>query len=237
MTRFNTTRWSLIAEACDEGKRARPALEQLCRDYRPPVLAYVHGHGYSRADAEDLTQEFFARFIEHGWYAVATPERGRFRALLLTALRRFIQNSRAHEHAQKRGGDFRHVALDDQPETAGFASPEQAFMQSWLATVIERARTRLQDEYGSIGRDAQFKHLWPYIDGRADSDELAAIAETLGQRRNTIAVQLHRLRKRLRQLIRLELLATVGSSEDLETELRELRGNLGFDPTASEAAA
>ncbi|MGI8561575.1 MAG: hypothetical protein ACR2J7_09125 [Luteimonas sp.] len=50
-------------------------------------------------------------------------------------------------------------------------------------------------------------------------------------------MQLHRLRKRLRQLIRLELLATVGSSEDLETELRELRGNLGFDPTASEAAA
>ncbi|MDQ3495134.1 MAG: sigma-70 family RNA polymerase sigma factor [Pseudomonadota bacterium] len=237
MTRFNTTRWSLIAEACNDGAGGRPALEQLCRDYRPPVLAYVRGHGYSHADAEDLTQEFFARFIEHGWYSVATPERGRFRALLLTALRRFIQNSRAHDHAHKRGGDVHHVALDDESTAADMASPEQAFMRSWLAVLIERARARLQEEYRGIHREVQFERLWPCVDGRADSDELTAIAAALGLRRNTVAVQLHRLRLRLRQLIRLELLATVGSREDLDAELSELRGSLGIDLTAVEAAA
>jgi hypothetical protein len=41
MARFNTTRWSLIADACGDPVQARPALESLCRDYRPPVLAYV----------------------------------------------------------------------------------------------------------------------------------------------------------------------------------------------------
>lgn len=237
MAAFNTTRWSLIAEACNDGERARPALEQLCRDYRPPVLAYVRGHGYNRADAEDLTQEFFARFIEQGWYAAATPERGRFRALLLTALRRFIQNSEVHDHTQKRGGAVHHVTLDDQSAIAETASPEQAFMQGWLAVLIQRARTRLRDEYRNIQREAQFECLWPCIDGRADSDELDAIARVLGQRRNTIAVQLHRLRKRLRQLIRLELLATVGSGEDLEVELNELRNRLGLDLSAAKDVA
>ncbi|CAN5672506.1 hypothetical protein BH23PSE2_BH23PSE2_08810 [soil metagenome] len=237
MARFNTTRWSLIADACSEGDQVRPALEQVCRDYRPPVLAYVRGHGHGRDDAEDLTQEFFARFIEQGWYSVATPERGRFRALLLTALRRFVQNADAHRHAQKRGGDIRLVGLDEGDEPAASGSPEQAFMQGWLAILLERARSRLHEEYKGSGRTALFDQLWPCIDGRAGSDELQAIAERLGQRRNTVAVHLHRMRKRLRQLIRLELLATVGSREDLEAELDELRLGLGLDvPLAEEGA-
>lgn len=237
MARFNTTRWSLIADACSEGDQARPALEQLCRDYRPPVLAYVRGHGHGRDDAEDLTQEFFARFIEQGWYSVATPERGRFRALLLTAVRRFVQNSDAQRHAHKRGGNIRLVALDDSNEVAATGSPEQAFMHSWVAVLLERARSRLHQEYQLADRIALFEQLWPCIDGRAGSDELQAIAECLGQRRNTVAVHLHRMRKRLRQLIRLELLATVGSREDLEAELDELRLGLGMDAPPLEAGA
>jgi len=39
-------------------------------------------------------------------------------------------------------------------------------------------------------------------------------------------VQVHRMRQRLRQLVRLELLQTVGSREALELELAELRGAL-----------
>lgn len=237
MARFNTTRWSLIADACSEGEQARPALEQLCRDYRPPVLAYVRGHGHGRHDAEDLTQEFFVRFIEQGWYSVATPERGRFRALLLTAVRRFVQNSDAQRRAIKRGGDIRLVAFEDSTTAAAPGSPEQAFMQSWVAILLERARHRLHEEYQEAGRTALFEQLWPCIDGRAGSDELLAIAECLGQRRNTVAVHLHRMRKRLRQLIRLELLATVGSREDLEAELEELRQGLGLDGAQLEAGA
>lgn len=237
MARFDTTRWSLIAEACSQGEQARPALEQLCRDYHQPVLAYVRGHGHAHHDAEDLTQEFFVRFIEQGWYSVATPERGRFRALLLTAVRRFVQNSDAHQRARKRGGGMRLVTLDDSTAAVATGSPEQAFMQSWLAILIDRARSRLHEEYRAAGRMALFEQLWPCLDGRAGSDELQAIAESLGQRRNTVAVHLHRMRKRLRQMIRLELLATVGSREDLEVELEELRVGLGLGSDGTDEGA
>lgn len=234
MARFNTTRWSMIAELQADPVRARPALEELCRDYRPPVLAFVRRNGYSAADSEDLTQEFFARFLERSWYAAAAPERGRFRALLLTALRRFLLDSYEHDRAQKRGGGAIHVEFDAEPITVSADSPEQAFMQTWLGIILERARRRLQDEYRDTGKSAQFEHLWPCIDGRADSNEIDTLAETLGLRRNTLAVHLHRLRTRMRQLIRLELLATVGSSEDLAIELEEMRATLGINLTAAE---
>ena len=88
MGQFQTTRWSLIATAARESPSlAREALEQLCRAYRPPVVAYLRRDGHAPADAEDLAQAFFVRFIERGWYRDADPERGRFRSLLLTALR------------------------------------------------------------------------------------------------------------------------------------------------------
>jgi DNA-directed RNA polymerase specialized sigma24 family protein len=61
MSRFQTTRWSLIVAAGGTPELARPALEQLCRIYRPPVLAYIRRSGH--ADAEDLAQAFFLRFL------------------------------------------------------------------------------------------------------------------------------------------------------------------------------
>ncbi len=229
LMRFNTTRWSLIADASGDPSLARPALAELCRDYRPPVLAFVRRNGYSPADAEDLTQEFFARFLERGWHAEASPERGRFRALVLTALRRFLLDAQAHVRTQKRGGGARHVELAESMEIVADDSPERAFMRSWLGIILERARRRLQVECSDAGKGVQFERLWGCIDGRADSADLAALADELGVRRNTVAVQLHRLRARMRQLTRLELLATVGSREDLDAELDELRDLLQID--------
>lgn len=228
MARFDTTRWSLIAEAGGDAPQARPALEQLCRDYRPPVVAFLRGQGYAREDAEDLAQDFFERFVRQGWYATATPERGRFRALLLTALRRFVHSAEAHRRAARRGGHVRLVSIDEAEAASTGASPEAAFLHGWLAVLMSRARERLREEYRQQGRTAQFDALWGCIDGRASGKELDAIAAVQGLRRNTVAVQLHRMRKRLRQFVRLELLATVGSREDLELELAELREGLGL---------
>lgn len=227
MSRFQTTRWSLIATARDDPSHARAALEQLCRDYRPPVLAFVRHHGYSPSDAEDLTQAFFLRFLEHAWYARADPGRGRFRSLLLTALRRFLSDEHAHAIAAKRGGQLRPSGDD---AIAGLAadgdSPEDAFTRAWLATVLNRAMTRLQDECARAGRQAQFQQMSSMLLERADPHALHALATETGARANTVAVQAHRMRQRLRQLVRLELLQTVGSREALEAELAELRGVL-----------
>ena len=45
---------------------------------------------FSPHDAEDLTQEFFARFLEHHWVERADREKGRFRTFLLSAMNHFL---------------------------------------------------------------------------------------------------------------------------------------------------
>lgn len=227
MSRFQTTRWSLIASAATEtGADARPALEQLCRAYRPPVLAYVRRSGHAGAEAEDIVQAFFLRFLETGWYAQADPHRGRFRNLLLVSLRHFLADERARERALKRNGGARADAdaleeLADAGET-----PEQAFDRAWLGTVLARAMTRLQQEWHGAGKHGEFARLGPLLAEGPDPGDLRAIAVQMGLSRNTLAVKLHRMRGRLRQLARLELLQTVDSREALEAELAELRGVL-----------
>lgn len=223
---FQTTRWSLIAAARDAPERARPALEQLCRTYRPPVLAYIRGAGYSHSDAEDLAQGFFLGFLERGWHAQADPRRGRFRSLLLTSLRCYLADQHAYHSARKRGPGPGGKAADDPESIAGGEGPEQAFMQAWLAALVEQAMERLQAEWSRAKKRAQFEQLAPLL-VEADSGDLQSVAEGMGMRPNTVSVQLHRMRRRLRELVRHELMQTVDSHEALEEELAELRGIAG----------
>lgn len=226
MNRFQTTRWSLIATAAtDAPARARPALEALCRAYRPPVLAYVRRCGYAGADAEDLVQAFFLRFVEHAWYANADPLRGRFRNLVLVALRRFLADEHARQTSHRNGGQHvRSEALDDLAWSG--ETPEQAFDRAWLGTVLARALARQQGEWQRAGKQVQFSLLAPLLADTPTAAELQVIASGLGLTRNSLAVQLHRMRAHLRQLTRLELLQTVNSPEGLEEELLELRSAL-----------
>lgn len=228
MSGFEQTRWSLIVAAQGTHQHARPALEQLCRTYRAPVLAYVRHAGHSREDAEDLTQAFFVHFLERAWYASADPERGHFRSLLLTSLRRFLIDQHYYEHAQKRhacliGNDAIDAIVDEGN------SPEHAFTHAWLTTVLQHAMSHLQQEWQAAGKAAQFEKFAPLLLESADSAELKAIAAASGMRSNTISVQIHRMRQRLRQLVRMELLQTVGNHEALEQELEELRGFTHLD--------
>ena len=109
-------------------------------------------------------------------------------------------------------------------------SPDEAFTRVWLATVIEHEMSRLQAEWERNGKREQFERLAPLLTEPGDSSELQALAASTGIRSNTLAVQAHRMRQRLRQLVRLELLQTVGDHEALEQELAELRGAMPEAP-------
>lgn len=224
MSRFQTTRWSLISMASQaEPARARPALEQLCRAYRPPVLAYIRRSGHAAGDVEDLAQAFFLRFLERGWYGSADPGRGRFRALLLASLRNFLADQARQARPARANPDL----LETLPDPQG--TPEQAFHRAWLGTVLLRATHRLELEWEAAGKAECFRQLAPMLGERLDPAELRHLAETVGIRANTLSVQLHRMRRRLRQLVRLELLNTVDGSDALATELAELRAVLDAD--------
>ena len=74
---FMTTRWSVVLAARDQASPAsQQALETLCRGYWYPLYAFVRRTGHSAHDAQDLTQEFFARLLEKHWLDAAEQERG-----------------------------------------------------------------------------------------------------------------------------------------------------------------
>jgi len=101
--RFLTTRWTLVLKAAQTGA-AEDALEQLCRIYWYPLYVYVRRRGNDPHEAEDLTQEFFARLLDRHWLEGVQPEGGRFRSFLLTMLNRYLANEWDRTQAQKRGG-------------------------------------------------------------------------------------------------------------------------------------
>src|SRR5512133_3620310 len=84
---FATTHWSVVLQAvAGDSRTAHRALSQLCQTYWSPINTYIRCRGYSPADADDLTQQFFGRFLEKQQYRAANPQRGRFRSFLLTYL-------------------------------------------------------------------------------------------------------------------------------------------------------
>lgn len=232
MSGFDTTRWSVVLDARGKGEDAHVALESLCRTYRPPVLAYICSRGYGSDLAEDLTQSFFTRFLEHGYYAEADPSRGRFRAYLLTAIKHFLINAAAEARTVKRGGRIQFESIDDADVEGGNlpadgSDPEQVFERSWALVVLDVALRRLRKEADVAGKAKLFDHLRDFLAEQPDDADYARVAAALNMRRNTVAVSVHRLRLRLRELVREEVAQTTEDRGAFEVELRELHGALG----------
>ena len=223
--RFDTTRWSLVLHAGGEGAGAHDALEALCRIYRPPVLAYIRAHRQWREDTEDLTQAFFAHLLEQRLAARADPERGRFRAFLLTSIKHFLASEYAHASRQRRGGGIGLVALDEDPPDPG-DGPEQAFEREWAQTVMREALRRLQEEARHSHKESLFQQLRGFLLEAPEPAEYDALALRLGLRRNTLAVAVHRLRARLQELVRAVVADTVDGRAEAEHEVRRLRDAL-----------
>jgi DNA-directed RNA polymerase specialized sigma24 family protein len=227
MSRFGTTRWSLVIGAGGGSPMARRALDELCRVYRPPVLAYIRRHERAAAEAEDLTQAFFEQLLRLRTHEAADPTRGRFRVFLLVAVKRFLSKQSAFDHAAKRGGHVPAVPLDaiegrsEEPADAG--TPEAAFERAWAAVVVQQAAGRLQQEADAAGKLGLFEALRPFLLESPDADDYAVIAERLQMRRNTLAVAIHRMRQRLRELVCEELADTLAEADQLEPEMDTLQ--------------
>ena len=110
---FPSTRWSLILAARGRADpRAREALAALCGAYWYPLYAFIRRRGHDPDQAQDLTQEFFTRFLREGFLDTVDPGRGRFRAFLLAACKNFLANWHDHEHAVIHGGGRVPIPID-----------------------------------------------------------------------------------------------------------------------------
>lgn len=220
---FPATHWTLVAAATGPGRDS--ALSRLYQIYWKPICAQVRRFGVPADDVEDATQELFVSLIRNGTLAHASQTRGRFRSYLLGALRNQLSHRRAHDLAQKRGGDQVAVPLDslDLPHTLPAAPvDEREFDAAWAHALLGEALRRFQREVEhSEESRASFAVLGGSVLGDAELS-CAEAAQRLGITVPAVKSRVFRLRQRFQQIVREEVLRTVASEAECDAELRYL---------------
>jgi len=227
---FATTHWSeVLAAGKQESPRAAEALEKLCRSYWYPLYVYVRRRGYGVEDAQDLTQQFFARVLEKGSFQRANPERGKFRTFLLHALQNFLANEWNRAHALKRGGGAVTLSIEVQDaerrytvEPATTLTPERAYEKRWALTLLDEVLAGLRQEYTEAGRTRVFDELAERLWGKEAEIAYARIGERLGMKEGAVRGAMHRLRASFRERLRAEVAHTVVDFGQVEDEMRYL---------------
>lgn len=229
-SRFATTHWSQVLAARDRSvPQGREALAALCGTYWYPLYAYVRRQGFPQDEAEDLTQEFFARLLERDYLQAVDRAKGRFRCFLLAACKHFLANERDRSRAAKRGGGRAVLSLDVETAEARYRrepacalTPERLFEQRWALTVLDHVLGRLRDELVRAGKGKLFDKLKTALTGEKSAARQAQLADDLGMSVGAVKVAVHRLRRRYRDLLREEISHTLDDPAQVEEEIRDL---------------
>jgi len=226
---FKTTHWSVVLNA----GRADPtqtsaALADLCQAYWPPLYAYVRRLGHNKEDAQDLTQEFFARLLEKQWLTQADRQRGKFRSFLLSSLNHFLANEWRRSQAAKRGGGKGLVSLDDSAEIfcesdlASNLTPDKVYERAWAVALFGRALAQLKSKYTADGKARVYDALKDFLSGEPADGDYARIGKDLGMTNGAVGAAVHRMRQRYREAVREQIAQTVTNNADVEEEMRSL---------------
>ncbi|HYG35252.1 MAG TPA: sigma-70 family RNA polymerase sigma factor [Clostridia bacterium] len=227
---FALTHWSVVlATGSRDSSHARKALDQLCHTYWHPIYSYIRRQGHSPHDAQDLTQEFFARLLEKEQFSAVDPAKGRFRSFLLASLKHFLANEWDKAKAQKRGGGQPLISIDEQSAEDSYAvepvenlTPDKIFDRRWALTLLQRVLDRLRSEYERDDKGELIEALKGTLTGDRQSVGYAEIAARLKSSEGAIKVAVYRLRQRYRDLLREEIAHTVASPQEIEDEIRAL---------------
>ncbi len=224
---FVTTHWSVVLTAQGQSAAAQEALEKLCRTYWWPLYGFVRRNGYTPEEAQDLTQGFFALFLERRDLEAVRREKGRLRSYLLVSLKNFLGKARRRDTALKRGEGRPLVSLDKllarecaDLEPADTLSADRVYERRWALTLLEQVFARLEEEYRVAGNDVLFAQLKELLADEPGRRSQADMANSLGMTENAVKQAFHRLRKRYRELLREEIAHTVAVPGDVEDELR-----------------
>jgi RNA polymerase sigma factor (sigma-70 family) len=231
---FQTTHWSLVlAAGRDTREDSHRALAALCEAYWFPLYAYVRRRVGGVHEAEDTTQEFFARLLSKNTVAAADPDRGRFRSFLLTSLKNFLANEWDKAKAQKRGGgrapislDFAKADLKYNLEPADRETPERLYHRQWTMTLLDHVMTRLRVERQVAGKLLEFDTLKLFIVGGKIAGGYSEAAGILAVSEEAAKAAAYRLRKRYRELLRHEIAQTVATADEVDDEIGRLFSSL-----------
>lgn len=202
---FQPTLWTQVLKARTRSSpEGRAALDRLLAAYWKPIYFFIRRRGRNVEDAKDLTQEFFARFLEREALKGVDPSKGKFRTFLLAVLEHLLSDEYDRRKAKKRTPRFDFAKAETQ------FRPDHSFERDWALAVFERAFVRLREE------DPRGAETLKRMRGYAN------IAEKLDTTEGNVKVIAHRAKKRLRQLLLEEIRPTVADDSDEKTELAEI---------------
>jgi RNA polymerase sigma factor (sigma-70 family) len=227
---FTTTHWSIVLRVRqNDSPAAAQALEQLCRAYWFPIYAYVRRRQNDPESAKDLTQEFFMHLLGQNLIARADPEKGRFRAYVLTLLKHFLINEYQRRSALKRGVGQIPISFDAleaeeryRIEPVQNQAPDHVFDHEWAEEILSRALSELRQDYEAAGLGGRFEKLQPYLPKGHEPASYADTANQLGLSEAATRSAIFTLRRRFAELFRREIAQTVSSPEEAEAEMRHL---------------
>ncbi|MBI4323813.1 MAG: sigma-70 family RNA polymerase sigma factor [Chloroflexi bacterium] len=205
------------------------ALAKLCETYWYPLYAYVRRRGYAPEDAQDLTQAFFASFLEKGSFGRADKARGRFRTFLLSSMENYLHGAWGRAVAQKRGGGRPLLSWDAataegsyQQEPREDLTPAKIFEKRWAATLLQEVLKKLRAEFSRRGQLKFFDQLKAHLWGEDEAVPYGQLTAELNLSPGALKVTVHRLRRRYREFLRDEIAQTVAEAHEVDDEIRHL---------------
>lgn len=220
--RFETTHWSWIEKArAHPADAASPALSYLCQVYWTPVFSHARFKGLSEVEAEDATQEFFAKILANNFLQNVSRRHGRFRSYILASFDHHLADRWEKARAQKRGGagTIHEGTEAAQNERDTRRSPDQEFDYQWVLALVRRVLLTLEAEYREEGRGEVYDALRPLL-MREGVTGAEAIGISLGFTAANTRTVLHRLRQRYKELFRAEVARTVTNPIETDNEIR-----------------
>lgn len=231
------TNWELIRDAASGSATARASLDAVMKRAWPAVYAYIRASGRRSEEATELTQAFICDvMLARRLLEKADQGRGRFRTLLLGAVRNYLADVHRRQTAQSRAPRTGLVAIDAGDEGSGAlvgeassgqesTSPERAFHARYVAGLIRSASERLQRELEADGDAASWeifrlRVLQGAFQGMAPSYE--EIAPRLGLDRGQCAAKLLVTKRRFASILMDELRATMVDPAELKSEVADL---------------
>lgn len=202
----------------------------LCDAYRGPLIKWLLARGLKPHDAEDIVQGLFMRLLRRDFLVDVSKEKGRFRTFLLTCLRNYINDLHGRGAAAKRGGGQPLESLDETDDQgrklhephARRDGPDFEYDRAWAQSVLAHALRRLEEECAVQGHSSLCAALEPVMFADEAALPYQRIAERLGMTEAAVKMAAHRIRARLKGLVREEILQTITNEEDWRDEVRYL---------------
>jgi len=213
----------------------KQAFEGLVVAYWKPIYKYIRlRRSASNEDAKDLTQAFFARALEAGFFNDYDPAKSRFRTFIRLCVDRFVSNDAKAAGRIKRGGLINLLPLDFDAAEAEVvlhghrAEDEEGFFhKEWIRSLFSLAVEALRTECAVKGKETWFALFERYDLDWSEATEKRTY-EQLAQEANLSITQVSNhlawTRRRFREFVLENLRNFTGSEEEFQAEARRLLG-------------